>query len=238
MKAYFNGGRIFTLDVNEKPTLEKMQAAVHARFPALKDDEVKALADKMIAAATGMTPDGDVYHLVVRDTKSGFVTRSGAKYVFPGISVTISPLANASVEVAKVDLVQVGADMVRVLIEATGDAYFHVPGDAGSTGVAAKVIDSYQGKTPQVPSPDDVAVVESWAAQAEAIAGTAVGQVIRGGGWVSLNNEAVAKLIETAVAVAARKGTEKTAWCVVTCVPEPAKRTAATQAVTATLAVQ
>ena len=59
--------------------------------------------------------------------------------------------------------------------------------------------------------------VNDYASQAESVAATATGQIIRGVSWLSLNNEALAKLIETAVGVIARKATEKVAWCVSAC---------------------
>jgi len=49
------------------------------------------------------------------------------------------------------------------------------------------------------------------------------GQVIRGIGWVSLNNEALAKLIETAAGVVVRKGAEKVAWCIEACKADDVK---------------
>ena len=62
---------------------------------------------------------------------------------------------------------------------------------------------------------------------AEAAVSSAVGPAIRGAGWVGLNNEALARIIETIVAVTVRKVTEKAAWCWYAC--DLAASTALTQ---------
>jgi len=44
-----------------------------------------------------------------------------------------------------------------------------------------------------------------------------VGELIRGISWLALNKEAIAKAIETALGVTARKAAEKFAWCYAAC---------------------
>ncbi len=55
--------------------------------------------------------------------------------------------------------------------------------------------------------------IEANARNAESSMAEAVGMAIRGGSWGSLNNEAVAKFIETAAGVLARHVSERTQWC-------------------------
>lgn len=56
--------------------------------------------------------------------------------------------------------------------------------------------------------------IEAHSRKAEASVAGAVGKAIRGGSWGALNNEAVAKLVETAAGVVARHVTERAQWCV------------------------
>ncbi len=55
--------------------------------------------------------------------------------------------------------------------------------------------------------------IEANARNAESTAAEAVGKAIRGGSWGALNNEAVAKFIETAAGVLARHVSERAQWC-------------------------
>ena len=55
--------------------------------------------------------------------------------------------------------------------------------------------------------------IETDANRSEAAIATAVGKAIRGGFVGSLNNEALAKTIETAAGVISRQTTERFKWC-------------------------
>ena len=55
--------------------------------------------------------------------------------------------------------------------------------------------------------------IEARGRKAEAFVASAVGKAIRGGSWGSLNNETVAKLVETAAGVIARHSNERAGWC-------------------------
>ena len=68
------------------------------------------------------------------------------------------------------------------------------------------------------------ASVNDEAAAAESMVGGVSGKLIRGISWLSLNNEAIAKAIETALGVAARKATEKLSWCLYACTDPNARR--------------
>src|SRR5205814_13312 len=60
---------------------------------------------------------------------------------------------------------------------------------------------------------EEFAKVNEWGARTEAGIGSVVSKLVRGGGPLALNNEALAGLIETSVSVSALKGAEKVAWC-------------------------
>jgi hypothetical protein len=104
-----------------------------------------------------------------------------------------------------------------------------IPGDPKATGVTQKLLPRYAPPASGKPGvcEEQFTKVNDWANRAEGVVGSATGQAIRGISWLSLNNEALAKMIETAVGVAARKGTEKLAWCVYAC---SAKACASTEA--------
>ncbi|PPK73944.1 hypothetical protein B0F87_11355 [Methylobacter tundripaludum] len=68
---------------------------------------------------------------------------------------------------------------------------------------------SFKGKI----KPEEFEEIEANARNAESLTAEAVGKAIRGGSWGSLNNEAVAKFIETAAGVLARQVSERAQWC-------------------------
>jgi hypothetical protein len=219
--AYFNGGQIFSVTLDPNDLYNQAESAVKKAFPKADTDTIKRLAQSLVTQALGTKPGDDgLYHLLAKKTDGGFVTRGGASYVFPGINISIDPGGTTPVSISKIDLAQVGADLVRVWVEALGDAWAQVPGDPKSTGVAAKGLPLYDPTKTSV-TLEQFGYVNDWANSVEGPVGSATGQLIRGISWVSLNNEALAKLIETGVGVAARKATEKIAWCVYACTNKP-----------------
>jgi len=221
LAAYFRDGDILAVDLDSKQLRSQAEAAIKKAFPKTTDPEViKKLVDQLLESLVSTKADENgIYHLLLRQDKPGFVTRAGGKYVFPGVTVTIDPLKEDPLKVAVLDLSQVGAEVVRVFIEAMGDAWALVPGNPDSTGVKAGILprydpmDSVIGKVKE----QDYGKINDWSGKAETAAGNAAGQLIRGISWISLNNEALAKAIETAIGVSARKATEKFSWCLFAC---------------------
>lgn len=62
-------------------------------------------------------------------------------------------------------------------------------------------------------SPQQFENIESNARQAEASVASNVGKAIRGGSMGSLNNEAVAQLLETVAGVLAKHKSQRVQWC-------------------------
>ena len=219
MKAYFNGGQIFAVDLNVKSLEQDAIKAVKAKFGNIDDATAKKLVDNLLQQLAGTKPDGDIYHLLLKKSDGGFVSRAGATYAFPGVTITLDPKSNTPVAISKLDLAQVGGDLMRVLVEGLGDGWAMIPGDPKSTGVTQKLLPRYEPPPSGKPGVCEAQFtgINDWANRAEGVVGSATGQAIRGISWISLNNEALAKMIETAVGAAARKGTEKLAWCVYAC---------------------
>jgi hypothetical protein len=219
LSAYFDNGDFISLSVDPSNLQASALAELQAKL-GLSADAAKAAVGDLLKQLTGQTPGTDgKYHLITSKDNGGFVTRGGDKYSFPTISVTITPGASHLVSATKVDFPQIGADIIRVYIEAVGDLWGQLPGTQKSTGVKSALLREYgkdASKKEQV-SETDFMKVNSISSTAETATASVTGQVIRGIGWVSLNNEALAKLIETAVGVVARKGTEKVAWCIEAC---------------------
>jgi hypothetical protein len=225
LSAYFSNGHFLSLDVAAKDFKEHAVAQIKNKKLGLSDDEINKIVDKAANSLAGKQPDKDgVYHLVSKIDDGGFVTRAGTKYAFTGVSVTLDPVAAQPVQVSKIDFTQVGADVVRIFLEAMADEANQLPGATASTacvvykrGALAKHEDLCFETQPRGLKAEDSDKVNERANQVESATSTITGQAIRGISWISLNNEALAKLIETAVGVAARKATEKVTWCYYAC---------------------
>jgi hypothetical protein len=143
--------------------------------------------------------------------REGFVSRSGLKLKFPGLSNNIDKSA------ASIDFTQVGSDIVRVVLEAirdgAGEKTERLPGIDGSTGVKLGYLEKESDATQWNMKPDRAQSIESTAAQAEGFVATALGKAARGGFWTSLNNEALAKVAETVAGIQARHAVERFEWC-------------------------
>lgn len=163
---------------------------------------------------------------------SGFIGRDGTQYNFPGIIDQNGQVA--------INHNQIGADSVRIILEAFRDTFAPLPILPESTAAAKNkngsdsklkdfIIDldpvtkkqfswHYDHHDPsqviQVSvTEEDFQDIESKARKAEAKVAGIVGKAIRGGSWGSLNNEAIATLLETASGVVARHVVERAGWC-------------------------
>jgi hypothetical protein len=172
------------------------------------------------------------------DNAPGFIGRDGTQYGFPGVV--------ADGKSVTIDHKQIGADAIRIILEALRDTYAPLPAIGGST--ATIPIDSvpfvdrldFSGDplaAITVPwhldhhdsskilkiniTEDQFQDIEAKARKAESSVAGAVGKAIRGGSWGSLNNEAVATFIETFAGVLARHTTERAGWCLQAQQPNP-----------------
>jgi hypothetical protein len=136
-----------------------------------------------------------------------FYNRACQKFGFPTITVSVNaPQAGRLFEVTRIDEIAVIGDLTRVAIEALADWMTpHVPADENSTGCVTGLL-----KKPACrPAADtDLRCIVKIADTTEAISGYAAAHVVRGGWWVALNNEALAKSVQVIFSVSARKMAE------------------------------
>ncbi|AEG00549.1 hypothetical protein [Methylomonas methanica] len=157
---------------------------------------------------------------------AGFIDRDGSQFGFSGISTSADSL--------KVDHSQIGADVMRIFLDALRDTLVPLPVLAYSTaGEQQAEFDVMTFQTADQPISFDwhtdrhdhsktihlsitaqqFEYIQALAKQAEASAASSVGKAIRGGAVGSLNNEAIARQLETAAGVLARHAAERSQWC-------------------------
>jgi hypothetical protein len=148
-------------------------------------------------------------HLPIPREEPGFVSRDGTRYTFPGLAWNGTSVS--------VDQSQVGADLIRIVIEALRDEAAPLPFVANATRLKQPMDGPIEIYYPASPgwsvSADDFLQIQGTANHIEAVIGGTVGKAIRGGSAGALNNEAIAKVVETAAAVFARQVAERVGWC-------------------------
>lgn len=204
VRDYFQGGKFLKVDVGGSGITD----ALRKRFPLLTDAQLRDVFKDYLGS-------GWLFGGVAAES---FVTRAGAEYRFPAVDLRVDPVGGAVSRASELDLPLVASDLTRVVLEAVFDAHDRLPAVSGASGVSIPDA-GLPVHDPAVGSVDaaEFGAVNRIANQAEAAVSSAVGPAIRGAGWASLNNESLARLIETLVAVTVRKVTEKAAWCWYSC---------------------
>ena len=158
---------------------------------------------------------------------AGFIARDGSKYSFSGQSKTGEKLS--------IDHNQIGADIIRIFLEGVRDTYHPLPVSPDSTLAQnkEKLKEEFKEIQFDIFGKEDLKwhvgnksyfyenkvdenkfnEIETDGKKSEATTATAVGKAIRGGFVGSLNNEALAKTLETAAGVISRQTTERYKWC-------------------------
>jgi len=211
-KAYFRNGRFAAVQLDD----DAMKKFIAKQLEVNQDEQPwKDLLDDLVKKLP-KAADGKHRNLFGKIEETSLKTRGGADYKFPAITATLQPGAGKFVTISKVDFVAVGADLIRVFLEALGDTVAGVPAMSDATG--CNVQDDNLRLTAFDPkimylTEEDFADVNDFANRIEAATSVLVGRAIRGASWFSLNNESVAVLIETTTGVVAKKASEKILWC-------------------------
>jgi hypothetical protein len=222
-RAYFRGGRILQAGVDTNALADKaadnvIVALNHWNLSSTQKTQLTQLMESKLK--DGICRDnGNVGAstacLVTRPLGTEeFITRSGDTVQFAGLSATFGENGKLTPSVTYPKVAEWGPQVARVFWEAMFDSAGEVvPSVANSTECQNKLIpDTACIADTSSDVSTKLKTVDQYASQAESATSTAVGYLIRGGWWLSLNNEAVAETIETSAGTIARKSTEKLVW--------------------------
>ena len=226
LKAYFRDGGAISYKVDFSEAREKAKQEIIDGIPGIGDnaDNVKLIEDTL----KDLFPEQEAGKGEV-----GFVSRGGSStYQFSGVNIDVAVGGDDLLEFEgpKESPIEIANILLRLVIEGSFDAVHRLPAVAESTAVVADegsldhpVNDTSKGKSASSPylTEESFNEVERWGNTGDGVASSLTGKVIRGVSWLSLNNEALAGLIETYVGVAVRKVTEKTAYCAYSCLAQP-----------------
>ncbi|OAI17837.1 hypothetical protein A1359_05545 [Methylomonas lenta] len=156
----------------------------------------------------------------------GFIEGDGSQFGFPGVA---SPTGSL-----KVNYSQIATEVMRIFLTALRDGLAPIPVLENSTAASLQYdFDILQFGLSDQPitlewhmdrhdaskvlsirvSPEQFENIESNARQVEASVASSVGKAVRGGSMGSLNNEAVAQLLETVAGVLAKHKSQRAQWC-------------------------
>jgi hypothetical protein len=228
-KAYFRQGKFVQGKVKVSELYNKLKGKIKSEASFLTDDQVTELSSGLFKKLTGKEyasacSSGSNCEIAFAGKleSTQFVTRSGVEYGFPHITVSVDPLTEKKIAVTEIDWNKVGAEVAKVYMEAVGDKLIELPADPRSTACKINSILCYSEQNGGISS-DEFASVSEHSDKMDTLVSNAVGKAIRGAGWTSLNNEAIASIIESAVGTAAKKVAEKVAYCTHSCIAEDKK---------------
>lgn len=161
------------------------------------------------------------YFTVNQDKNGGFISSDGTIFKFPVEVIQGEGLSS-------VDHSQIGADIIRIILEAIRDGSLDkcnsLPAVSSATGVKKDLLRDFKdvkennmecetNRIWKIPTDVDLSKMKARVNAAESMIATAAGKAMRGGSIGSLNNEALARAAETAIGVIARHTAERYEWC-------------------------
>ncbi|CBE68362.1 MAG: hypothetical protein F9K13_02560 [Candidatus Methylomirabilis oxygeniifera] len=173
------------------------------------------IAFKEASGAVGAEASHIRIKKIVRSVSDGFVDRNGARLAFPGLPLDeLKSTQGLRVHVGSADSRRVASDLTRIFVEALFDAAFQVPAIDGATAlkITGFGFPRFDAENPPIPV-DDFAKLTTDGLRTEAAITSHIGELVRGGGGLGINNETLASMIETAAGVIARKLTEHELFC-------------------------
>jgi hypothetical protein len=209
LSAYFRGGKIFQVTLSVEDAAKRLQKEIQDAMP---DRPLPAgVEEKIQKNLLKLCKDNDgkgECRLSRALGSENFVTRAGVSVQYAGIGVSVGEDGKGLVAVSHPPSTEVAPQLVRVVTEAMFDAIEpRVPGVANSTLCKAP-----KGTCVDEKDSDAIKQLDDYGNRTEALVSSSAGKLLRGVNVVALNNEAVAKSLETFAGVTARKWLEKALW--------------------------
>lgn len=229
LRAYFRGGRLIQVALDTDALANNLGEDIAGKLKndlPLTDPQKKQLiaAIKAHLQTSCRTPDGTDSDTCLLSRSLGddsFITRAGLSVQFAGASLTIGKNGRLNPALTYPQSTEFGPQLARVVLEAVFDSRsLIVPAVSNSTACKAGLFlaENCLSETNTLADANTISLVEQikkldmYAAQAEATVTAATSQAIRGLSVAALNNEAVAKTLETMAGVSARKIVERSLW--------------------------
>ncbi|HBO7163502.1 TPA: hypothetical protein L4967_004971 [Pseudomonas aeruginosa] len=229
LRAYFRGGQMLQMALDagalSKNLVEDIAENLNNDIP-LTDSQKKQLISRITTYLQSSCrvpdgPDSDTCLLSRSLGDDSFITRAGLSVQFAGASLSINKNGRLTPALTYPQSTEFGPQLARVILEAVFDSHsLIVPAASNSTACKTGLFLAKNCLSePDIQNDKDafkltkqIKNIEMYAAQAEATVTATASQAIRGLSVASLNNEAIAKTLETMAGVSARKIVEKSLW--------------------------
>jgi len=206
MKSYFRSGKFAQVKIKTAD----FENTIKATLGISDKNAIPQIINAFFPNLTFANGEAQVFGAI---GQSAFVTRGGQSFQFPPLQASVDMSSASPVNLPTLNYTNVGSDLIRVLLEAVFDAKFRVPAVGNATGVGiVGGLDKFDSNKHSI-TEDQFAVTEQISRSVEAGVTSALGRVLRGFSFFSLNNEPLAVTIETLVGVTLKKGTEKVCYC-------------------------
>ena len=224
-RAYVRGGKFIQASVDTAALEKKLSDRV---FEKLTDANLSentkanisnAILDQLNKICLSSNSKDTANCLLTKSLgEESFVTRYGMAVQFSGITTTFGTNGEIKPSLTYPKSTEFGPQLVRVVTEAVFDSHApFVPASPNSTACTTEglykdwpLLCLKEGQDDKVA--EKVNKLDSYASQVEATVTALTSIFIRGVSVVSLNNEAIAKSLETFAGVSGRKLTEKVLW--------------------------
>lgn len=220
-RAYFRGGRLFQVSLDTEALTNKMSHDIQdalARDLQLTDEQKKRIAEAIKGylqktCQESKDSEKDACLLSRSLGEDSFVTRAGLGVQFAGVSISIGDNGKLAPALTYPQSTEFGPQLVRVFMEAVFDSQgLIVPAVSNATACKAKLYPKANCLSDEDAVVERIKKLDMYAGQAEATVTAATSKAIRGWAVFALNNEAIAKSLETMAGVSARKIVEKALW--------------------------
>lgn len=215
-QAYFRNGKFFQARINGAQLKSEIMQKLASNFPGLDDEAYGEWADDLFPHYNFDPENTEYVFGQIADT--GFVTRDGQQIAFPGLEASLV-YGERGISFTHVDYIAVGSDLIRVLLHAIYDANQQLPAVSNASGITVPFQPLVENQPASAEAPgtqvdeEEFQRIQTRAVRVEAVVSAGTGRLVRGVSFLSLNNEALATAIETAVGLAVRKQIEKVMWC-------------------------
>lgn len=220
-RAYFRSGHLLQVSLNTDDLTKKISENIQN---SLKDDvqlnedqkerlskSIKEHLQKTCRESKESGADACILSRPLGD--DSFVTRAGLSVQFAGISISLADGGKLAPTFTYPQSTEFSPQLVRVAMEAVFDSQgLIVPASSSSTACKKKLYPEESCLSEDEAQAEKIKKLDMYASQAEATVTAAAAKAIRGLSWAALNNEAVAKSLETMAGVSARKIVEKALW--------------------------
>lgn len=216
------------LDAADDHAADELDAYLEERFPAICGPSAamsrcKALADRLRRRLRDtVAHDQQTLYVLGRISGPGYVSRQGTMFKLPDVTAQLDPLGDEPLDLVPVNPVELGGELMIILLQAIFDAHEGLPAVSNATGIHVGTEEEAFG-LPVFRSPTghvDLAAfdeIDRLSQRATVTVKNALAQSLDSIAILGLDNPALEEVIIAAVGTVLQEATVKAGWCWYAC---------------------